>query len=234
MPTGSSGSPVTLSFTVELLDRRGCQNKDQAFVLLSYLAGVDGMTKWTAGRRRAAVPKDVPVPAGKDVLAQASAYAKPGSGFMPGYVGRAEGVPGRVHRPDPGQDLRRGPVVAATKAAIDKALEPVDRSTGGRRSIDALGATDGEPRMTLRAGARSAHRPEALAGYAMIAVPMLLFLVLQICPVFYALYISLWHWNVRPGRSSSWASTTTRTPCATRSSSERSRTRSTTRSSGCR
>ena len=38
---------------------------------------------------------------------------------------------------------------------------------------------------------RRARRSEALAGYAMIAVPMLLFFVLQIGTVFYALYISL-------------------------------------------
>jgi multiple sugar transport system permease protein len=46
---------------------------------------------------------------------------------------------------------------------------------------------------------RRAHRSEALAGYGMIGVPMLLFLVLQIFTVFYALYISLWQWNVRSG-----------------------------------
>lgn len=46
---------------------------------------------------------------------------------------------------------------------------------------------------------RRAHRSEALAGYAMIAVPMALFLILQIGSVFYALYISLWKWNVRSG-----------------------------------
>jgi len=46
---------------------------------------------------------------------------------------------------------------------------------------------------------RRTRRAEALAGYAMIAVPMLLFLVLQIGTVFYALYISLWRWNVRSG-----------------------------------
>ena len=33
----------------------------------------------------------------------------------------------------------------------------------------------------------------------MISLPMLLFLVLQIFTVFYALYISLWEWNVRSG-----------------------------------
>lgn len=46
---------------------------------------------------------------------------------------------------------------------------------------------------------RRARRSEALAGYGMIAVPMILFLVLQIFTVFYALYISLWRWNVRSG-----------------------------------
>jgi multiple sugar transport system permease protein len=46
---------------------------------------------------------------------------------------------------------------------------------------------------------RRARRSEALAGYAMIAVPMLLFLVLQIGSVFYAVFISLWKWNVRSG-----------------------------------
>ena len=48
-------------------------------------------------------------------------------------------------------------------------------------------------------GLRRARRAEALAGYLMIALPMLLFLVLQIGTVFYALYISLWRWNVRTG-----------------------------------
>ena len=46
---------------------------------------------------------------------------------------------------------------------------------------------------------RRARRSEAVAGYAMIAVPMILFLVLQIGSVFYALFISLWKWNVRSG-----------------------------------
>jgi multiple sugar transport system permease protein len=40
---------------------------------------------------------------------------------------------------------------------------------------------------------------EAFAGYGMIAIPMALFLLLQIFTVFYALYISLWRWNIRSG-----------------------------------
>jgi multiple sugar transport system permease protein len=43
------------------------------------------------------------------------------------------------------------------------------------------------------------RRAEALAGYAMIALPMALYLVLSLGSVVYALYISLWKWNVRSG-----------------------------------
>lgn len=56
-------------------------------------------------------------------------------------------------------------------------------------------ATPAAPAPSLR----RARRSEALAGYAMIAVPMALFLILQIGSVFYALFISLWDWNVRSG-----------------------------------
>ncbi len=48
-------------------------------------------------------------------------------------------------------------------------------------------------------GARGERRSEAVAGYALIAVPMVLFLVLNIGSIFYALFISLWKWNVRSG-----------------------------------
>lgn len=46
---------------------------------------------------------------------------------------------------------------------------------------------------------RRAKRAEALAGYAMIVIPMVLFLILQIGSVFYAMFISLWDWNIRTG-----------------------------------
>ena len=46
---------------------------------------------------------------------------------------------------------------------------------------------------------RRERSAEALAGYALIAVPMVLFLVLKIGAIFYALFISLWKWNVRSG-----------------------------------
>jgi ABC-type sugar transport system permease subunit len=46
---------------------------------------------------------------------------------------------------------------------------------------------------------RRTRRSEAIAGYSMIAIPMILFLILQIGSVFYAIFISLWDWNVRSG-----------------------------------
>jgi multiple sugar transport system permease protein len=52
-----------------------------------------------------------------------------------------------------------------------------------------------DPRATTGIGARS----EALAGYAFIAIPMLLFLVLNIGAILYSLYISVFQWNIRTG-----------------------------------
>jgi ABC-type sugar transport system permease subunit len=50
-----------------------------------------------------------------------------------------------------------------------------------------------------RRGPRSQAATEALAGYAFIAVPMILFLILNIGSFFYAIYISVWKWNIRSG-----------------------------------
>src|SRR6476660_6226359 len=55
----------------------------------------------------------------------------------------------------------------------------------GRRHID----RGGIPR----------SRAESVAGYLFIAVPMLLFLVLNIWSVVYAGWISIWDWNLRTG-----------------------------------
>lgn len=51
----------------------------------------------------------------------------------------------------------------------------------------------------IRAGGRIGARQEALAGYAFIAIPMILFLVLNIGSTLYAFYISLWKWSVLKG-----------------------------------
>lgn len=42
-------------------------------------------------------------------------------------------------------------------------------------------------------------RAEAVAGYLFVSVPMLLFLLLNIGAIVYALYISVWNWNIRTG-----------------------------------
>jgi multiple sugar transport system permease protein len=51
----------------------------------------------------------------------------------------------------------------------------------------------------VAASKRVGERQEALAGYAMILVPMALFLVLNIGSILYAAFISVWKWNVRTG-----------------------------------
>jgi multiple sugar transport system substrate-binding protein len=122
MPTGSSGSPVTISYTVSYSIGADSVNKDQAFVLLTYLAGPEGMTKWTAGGVALPSRKDVPVPAGKEILAKGSDYARPGSGFMPGYVDVQKAFQDAFTAEIQNKTFDAAPVVAATKAAIDKAL----------------------------------------------------------------------------------------------------------------
>jgi len=61
--------------------------------------------------------------------------------------------------------------------------------------MTAASATRPKPVATKRVG----ERQEALAGYAMIFVPMALFLVLNIGSILYAMFISVWKWNVRTG-----------------------------------
>src|SRR4051794_5120823 len=52
---------------------------------------------------------------------------------------------------------------------------------------------------TSRPAGRIGARREALAGYAFISIPMLLFAFLSVGLFFYALYISFWNWNIRTG-----------------------------------
>ena len=46
---------------------------------------------------------------------------------------------------------------------------------------------------------RTEKRAEMLAGYGLILVPMILFLILNIGSVLYEVFVSLWKWNVRSG-----------------------------------
>jgi multiple sugar transport system permease protein len=54
-------------------------------------------------------------------------------------------------------------------------------------------------RLPRTRGAPGKGRAEALSGYVFVAVPMVLFLVLNVGSIFYALYISVWKWNLRSG-----------------------------------
>ena len=123
MPTGSSGSPVTISYTASYSIGADSENKDQAFVLLQYLAGIDGMTKWTEGGVALPSRSDVPTPTGKDVLVDQADVAKPGSGFMPGYTDVQKAFQDAFTAEIQGGTFSAGPVVTATKTAIDTALQ---------------------------------------------------------------------------------------------------------------
>jgi ABC-type sugar transport system permease subunit len=47
-----------------------------------------------------------------------------------------------------------------------------------------------------RASLGTERAQEALAGYSFIAIPMILFLILNIGALFYSAYISLWRWEI--------------------------------------
>jgi multiple sugar transport system substrate-binding protein len=122
MPTGSIGNPVTLSFTVSYSIPADAQNKDQGFALLTYLTGPVGMQVWTQGGVALPSRDDVPIPAGKDVLAAGSAYAKPGSGFMPGYTDVQTAFSAEFTNQLQTGSYDAGPVVDKTTTAINTAL----------------------------------------------------------------------------------------------------------------
>jgi multiple sugar transport system substrate-binding protein len=122
MPTGTSGSPVTISYTVSYSIGADSPHKDQAWALLSYLTGKDGMTSWTKGGVALPSRSDVPTPAGKDVLAAGSAYARPGSGFMPGYTDVQKAFQDAFTNEIQNKTFSADPIIAATKTAIEKAL----------------------------------------------------------------------------------------------------------------
>ena len=122
MPVGSSGEPVTISFTVAYSIGADSPNKDPGFALLSYLTGVEGMTDWTEGGVALPSRSDVPSPAGKDVLAAGSAYARPGSGFMPGWLDVQAAFQNAFTAEIQNGSFSADPVVEATGTAIAAAL----------------------------------------------------------------------------------------------------------------
>jgi multiple sugar transport system substrate-binding protein len=122
MPTGSSGSPVTISYTAAYAIGADSKNKDQAWTLIQYLTGVDGMTKWTSGGVALPSRSDVPTPTGKDVLVAQATFAKPGSGFMKGYSDVQKAFQDAFTKEVQDKTFNADSVIAATKAAVDAAL----------------------------------------------------------------------------------------------------------------
>ncbi|HET7030669.1 MAG TPA: hypothetical protein VFI34_09170 [Candidatus Limnocylindrales bacterium] len=122
MPTGSSGSPVTISYTAAYAIGADAKNKDQAWTLMQYLVGKDGMTKWTEGGVALPSRSDVPTPKGKDVLVAQAQFAKPGSGFMKGYADVQKAFQDAFTKEIQDKTYDAQKVIDATKAAVDAAL----------------------------------------------------------------------------------------------------------------
>ena len=70
---------------------------------------------------------------------------------------------------------------------------PPAAARGGMAAVVAAPNTPSRP--VSRVGARR----EALAGYAFVSIPMLLFAFLSVGLFLYAAYISVWNWNIRSG-----------------------------------
>jgi multiple sugar transport system substrate-binding protein len=122
MPTGSSGQKVTINYTAAYSIGTDSKNKDQAWVLMQYLTGPEGMAKWTAGGIAVPSRSDVAVPQGCEVIVAGAAYAKAGSGFMPGYPDVQKAFSDEFQKQLTDKTYDAGPVVTATKSKIDSVL----------------------------------------------------------------------------------------------------------------
>ena len=72
-------------------------------------------------------------------------------------------------------------------------------TSSGPPPIASAGAARAPANQAIPGRTPRARRSEALAGYLFVAVPMVLFLVLNIGALLYAIYISVWQWNLRTG-----------------------------------
>jgi multiple sugar transport system substrate-binding protein len=122
MPTGSSGTKVTISSAAAYGIGVDGNNKDQAWVLMQYLTGPEGMAKWTEGGIAVPSRSDVTVPTSFEVIVRGADYAKPGSGFMPGYPEVQKAFDDAFLKQVTDKSFDAGPVVTATKARIDSVL----------------------------------------------------------------------------------------------------------------
>jgi len=122
MPTGSSGSKATISFTASYSIGADSANKEQAWEVMKYLTGTQGMAVWTGGGIAVPSRSDVPVPAGFEVIVEGADYAKPGSGFMTGFPEVQSAFNTAFLLEVQNGTYSADAVATATKAAIDTAL----------------------------------------------------------------------------------------------------------------
>ena len=122
MPTGSSGSKSTISYTAAYGIGADSANKDQAWELIKYLTGPQGMAIWTGGGIAVPSRSDVPVPAGFETIVAGAAYSKPGSGFIKGYNDIQKAFQDAFTLEIQNGTYSAQPVVDATAAAITAQL----------------------------------------------------------------------------------------------------------------
>lgn len=78
-------------------------------------------------------------------------------------------------------------------------MEPREVGTLGAPPAAGAAVPVGPPPVNSKPAGRIGARQEAIAGYAFISIPMLLFAFLSIGTFLFALYISVWNWNIRSG-----------------------------------
>jgi multiple sugar transport system substrate-binding protein len=122
MPTGSSGQKVTISYTAAYGIGVDSANKDQAWTLMQYLTGPQGMAVWTGGGIAVPSRSDVPVPEGFDIIVKGAEYSRPGSGFMKGYNDVQTAFANAFDQEITNKTYNADTVISATVTAINKAL----------------------------------------------------------------------------------------------------------------
>lgn len=119
VPAGSAGK-ATLGFTVSYSIGKDSPHKDAAWLLLTYLTGPEGMKLWTQGGVANPSRKDVPPPAGKDILVNGASYAHPWS-FIPGFSKVNDAFNNAFEAAVEGKGSVDD-VISKTKAALDQQL----------------------------------------------------------------------------------------------------------------
>jgi multiple sugar transport system substrate-binding protein len=122
MPAGSIGSKVTISYTAAYGIGIDSPNQDAAWVAMQYLTGPEGMAKWTSGGIAVPSRSDVQASAGLETITAGAAYARAGSGFMPGYNAVQDAFSKAFTVEITNKTFSADPVVSATATAITTAL----------------------------------------------------------------------------------------------------------------